>query len=117
LIFARNFDKESLERMITGFRESELCIEGFETHAVRAGNQIDFMFVRESECDGYFTGATMFFDGQPVVWLLSDPIILEAGDTLKLHYILKWWYEGPGGVSLPSPVSGFGLVFEWVLVA
>lgn len=117
-MITETLDKDRIERIITGFREREMEMPGFELMDVtREGQKLEWVFVKEDFEDRFEPRELFFtFEGVQIIRLLPrEGIYAIPGDIMKMRYHIKWWWEGPDGqVDLPSPVPGATLHWEMI---
>lgn len=111
-------DSDAIERIITGFREQELEMPGFELHDVtREGQKLEWIFHRDIEERFEPTELFFEFEGKQVVRLVPRAgLYAMPGDYMRMRYYVNWWWEGGGddGVRLPEPVPGATLHWEMI---
>lgn len=112
-----NLDHDRIERIITGYREREMEMPGFELEDVtREGQRLEWVFHRDVH--ERFEPREFFFTFEDVQIIRLVPragMYAIPGDTMKMRYTLNWWWEGPDGdTRLPEPVPGAALHWEMI---
>lgn len=109
-------DEEAMERLVTGFREHELILEGFNRLDVsRQANKIVWKFETNITSD-FKDSSYLEFDGVKTVKLTwINPYAFSPGDTFRVKYTLSWTYRGGGDDPIISrdPFPGATICFQF----
>jgi len=109
-------DRTLLERMVTGFREQEAHVDGYEKKSCERGvsSAVWKLEYTATYNQDHHVGYMVFEDTKVLsfVW----PHRLYESDMLKLTYTLSWYWEGGDGETYSVLPSGGGAGLELEMV-